>query len=113
MDKLNTQTREGGDAFSVAHPLVAITYFAFAIGCSFAFMHPVCLGVSLVCSVSYTLLLGGRKALRFAVTFLLPMFVIAAIANPLFSHSGVTVLRYLPSGNPLTLESVWYGVAAA
>ena len=33
--------------------------------------------------------------------------------NPAFVHQGVTILTYLPSGNPLTLESILYGLAAA
>ena len=34
-------------------------------------------------------------------------------SNPAFDHEGATLLAYLPSGNPLTLESIAYGVAAA
>ena len=33
--------------------------------------------------------------------------------NPAFSHQGITVITYLPTGNVLTLESVLYGLAAA
>jgi len=90
-----------------------MTYFVLAIGCSFVLMHPVCLAVSLLCGVTYMLLLDGRKALRFALLFLLPMFAIAAIINPAFSHAGATILFYLPNGNPITLESIRYGMAAA
>lgn len=41
------------------------------------------------------------------------MAVLAALVNPAFNHEGATILTYLPSGNPLTLESMLYGVAAA
>jgi len=101
------------DAFSGFHPLVSLLYFVMAIGFSFVFMHPVCLGISLACSVAYMLLLEGRKALRFAAVFLLPVFLLAAVINPLFSHAGATILAYLPNGNPITLESILYGIAAA
>jgi len=37
----------------------------------------------------------------------------AAIINPAFNHEGATILAYLPSGNPLTLESILYGLASA
>ena len=37
----------------------------------------------------------------------------AALINPAFNHEGATLLTYLPSGNPLTLESILYGLAAA
>jgi len=101
------------DAFSGFHPIVNMLYFVLAIGFSFALMHPVCLGISLLCGVAYMLALGGGKALRFALLFLLPMFLFAAAANPAFSHAGATILLYLPGGNPLTLESIRYGAAAA
>mgnify|MGYP001140399782 CR=1 FL=1 len=39
--------------------------------------------------------------------------LLAALVNPAFVHQGVTILTYLPSGNPLTLESILYGLAAA
>ena len=41
------------------------------------------------------------------------MMLITAVVNPAFSHEGATILTYLPSGNPLTLESILYGVSAA
>ncbi len=41
------------------------------------------------------------------------MAVFAALVNPAFNHEGATILTYLPSGNPLTLESMLYGAAAA
>lgn len=41
------------------------------------------------------------------------MLLMAAIVNPAFNHEGATLLIYLPTGNPLTLESIWYGLAAA
>ena len=41
------------------------------------------------------------------------MALLAALVNPAFVHQGVTILTYLPSGNPLTLESILYGLAAA
>jgi energy-coupling factor transport system permease protein len=36
-----------------------------------------------------------------------------AIINPLFNHAGATILFYFKSGNPFTLESMIYGIAAA
>jgi energy-coupling factor transport system permease protein len=45
--------------------------------------------------------------------YMLPMFVVAALLNPIFNHQGGTILAYLPGGNPLTLESILYGLAAA
>ena len=44
---------------------------------------------------------------------MLPMLVAMALINPAFNHEGVTIIDYLPSGNPLTLESIIYGLCAA
>ena len=41
------------------------------------------------------------------------LLLLAAVLNPVFNHAGATVLRYFPNGNPLTLESIVYGAAAA
>jgi len=76
-------------------------------------MHPACLAASLSSALAYSLYLRGRKAARTALRYLLPMALLAAIINPAFSHEGETILTYLPSGNPLTLESIAYGLAAA
>ena len=40
------------------------------------------------------------------------MMVMTAFVNPAFSHEGVTILSYFPTGNPLTLESLLYGISA-
>lgn len=77
------------------------------------FMHPVSLAVSLACAIAYNVYLNGRKAVRFQLLYMLPMMLMAAVINPAFNHEGQTILTYLPTGNPLTLESILYGVAAA
>jgi energy-coupling factor transport system permease protein len=46
-------------------------------------------------------------------TFLLFAMTASAIINPLFNHKGQTILAYFPSGNPLTQESIIYGLCAA
>lgn len=101
------------DAFSNYHPLVNFLYFAFIFVFSMVFMHPVCLVVSLVSAFIYSISLKGKKAVKFNFIFLLPMMLITAIINPAFNHEGVTILTYLHTGNPLTLESIAYGVAAS
>ncbi|HWR56179.1 MAG TPA: energy-coupling factor transporter transmembrane component T [Negativicutes bacterium] len=77
------------------------------------FMHPACLAVSLAAAVAYNVCLRGRKAVRFNLLVMLPMFLAAALINPAFNHEGGTLITYLPSGNPLTLESIVSGIAAA
>lgn len=99
--------------FKTYHPIVNFAYFCFVIGFSMVFMHPLCLGVSLICAFVYSVVINGQKAIKHNLLYMLPVLLLTAIMNPLFNHRGVTVLCYLPSGNPLTLESVKYGLAAA
>lgn len=101
------------DSFSGYHPLVDFAYFALVLAFSMFFMHPACLIASLLGAVCYNVRLNGRRAVRFQVRYVLPMLVLAAVINPAFNHEGATLLCYLPSGNPLTLESILYGMAAA
>ena len=77
------------------------------------FTHPVCLALSLMCAFTYSVYLNGKKAVRFSLAYMLPMLIIAALLNPAFNHQGATILTYLPDGNPLTLESILYGISAA
>ena len=100
------------DAFSRYHPLVNFLFFALVLAYSMVLMHPVCLLISLLGAVLYVIRLGGRKGLRFSLRVALPVLLLAVIVNPAFTHEGVTILTYLPSGNPLTLESILYGIAA-
>lgn len=101
------------DSFSGFHPSVNFIYFTAVILFSMLLMHPVFLGISLFSGLCYSIRLGGKKAVRFSLVCLLPMLVIMSALNPLFNHAGVTILFYLKSGNPFTLESVFYGIAAA
>jgi len=100
-------------AFGSCHPAVNFVYFAFVLACTMIILHPVCLGISLLCAAAYAVLLRGKGAVRRSMKYLLPAMLIAALFNPLFNHRGVTTLGYLPGGNPLTLEAVLYGVAAS
>ena len=101
------------DHFSTYHPVVNLVYFSLVLGCAMFLLHPLGLVISLLCGAGYALCLKGRKAAGLCLKGILPMMVFTAVLNPIFSHEGVTILTWLPSGNPLTLESVLYGLAAA
>lgn len=101
-----------GDIFSSYHPLISFTYFGLMIACSMVFMHPLALVLSLLGALSYSIYLNGRKAVRFNLVYLLPMLIVATLLNPAFNHQGGTIITYLRSGNPLTLESIIYGLCA-
>jgi len=100
-------------SFKTYHPIVNFIYFCAVIMFSMFFMHPVFLGISFICSLLYSVMLNGGKAIKFNIIYMLPLMLFAAIINPAFNHDGITILFYLPSGNPVTLESIAYGIAAA
>ena len=100
------------DAFSRCHPAVNALFFALAIGFSMCLAHPAWLAASLAGALWYHTQLRPRQAGRFFLRVTLPVMLLGALVNPVFSHAGVTVLAYLPSGNPLTLESVLCGLDA-
>ena len=60
----------------------------------------------------YYIYLKGKKAFKTALWLMIPVFLISALVNPLFNHEGVTLLFYFRTGNPLTLESIVYGLAS-
>ena len=95
------------------HPIINFLYFGFVFAFSMIFMHPIFLVISFVSALIYSIYLKGRKAVRFSLLYMLPMMLITALINPAFNHEGATILMYFESGNPLTLESIVYGVAAS
>lgn len=101
------------NSFSGYHPIVNFVFFTEVLLFSMWFLHPACLGISFFSALAYGLYLHPRKTARLCLRFLLPVMLVTALVNPAFSHEGVTILTYLPSGNPLTLESILYGLAAA
>lgn len=102
----------GNGEFGRFHPAVNFIYFAAVIGFSMLFMHPLFQIISFLSVFTYSVVLKGRRAAIFNLAVLLPLILTTALINPLFNHEGVTVISYLPGGNPLTLESVLYGVSA-
>lgn len=100
-------------SFSTYHPLVNFLYFGLVLLFSMFFLHPVCIGISLCAAVLWSIRLKGARAIRFFVWYLLPTLLFMALLNPAFNHEGITILAYLPSGNPLTLESILYGLISA
>lgn len=101
------------DAFKNYHPIVNFVYFGIVILFSMFLMHPVFLIISFFASLCYSLCLRGKNSINLNIKFMLPMIILIALSNPLFNHEGMTILTYFPSGNPLTLESILYGIASA
>lgn len=101
------------DEFSRFHPLNNFIYFAAVIIFSTIYTEPVLLLISLFCAMAYSVYLDGKKSLKLSLIAVLPIAVFAAVINAAFNHNGMTVLSYLPTGNPITLESVIFGLCAA
>lgn len=100
------------DGFAGCHPAVNALFFALVLAGAMMLDHPVCLAISLCGGAACHLSLTGRRQTGRALCYVLPVMVLAAAVNPAFSHAGATILTYLPSGNPLTLESLAYGLGA-
>ncbi len=101
------------DTFSDYHPIVNFFYFILMLLFTMFWMHPVSLVISFFGAMTYLGCLRGWQKLKRQLLFLFPMMLFAAILNPAFNHEGNTIITYVPSGNPLTLESLVYGVAAS
>ena len=101
------------NAFSTCHPAVNLLYFVLVLAFSMVLMHPVSLVISLSAALACSVSLNGGCAVRRSLWYLLPMMLMTVVINPAFNHRGATILCYLPTGNPLTLESIFYGAAAA
>lgn len=100
------------DIFYNYHPVVNFAYFAFVLAFGMTLRHPVMQAVSLLCAFCYAVQIEGKKAVLFSLKYSLPLCVLTALINPAFNHAGVTTLCDLPSGNPLTAESILYGLGA-
>ena len=101
-----------GSTFAGCHPAVNLIFFLFTIGITMFSMSPVFLVATLVFSWLYSILLNGKKAIKSNLLFTLPIVVIMAVINTLFTHNGATVLFYV-NNSRITLEALLYGLAAA
>lgn len=99
--------------FKSYHPLINFLYFTAVILFGMFIMHPVFLVAALFSSITYSIVLTGKHAIRFNLFAMLPMVVFIALLNPLFNREGSTVLFDVFGKYPVTLESILYGLAAA
>lgn len=100
------------NAFAAYHPTVLLTYFLSVLVVSMFALHPVLQAAALLGGLVFCALLQSRRRTAADLAFYLPLFLLIAVTNPLFSHNGVTPLFFL-NGNPVTLEALLYGVQIA
>ncbi len=98
--------------FAHYHPVVIALYFLLVFGSTVFLTHPICQLLSLAAAIWLLAMLEGKERMGRLLWPGLGMFFMIAWMNPAFSHEGVTILCYLPSQNPLTLESIAYGFGA-
>ncbi len=94
--------------FKTYHPLVIFIYFTSIIIFSVICMHPIYIVISFIFSSIYLISLNGRF-----IKYVIPLILTISVFYPAYNHEGLTTLTYLPDNNPLTMESVVYGVALA
>ena len=110
-DRLREGLGETG-TFAGYHPAVNFIFFVFAIGITMFSMDPLFLAVTLTASWAWSILLSGRRAIRFNLLITVPILLITSVINTLFNHNGATVLFWL-FGNRITLEAFLFGLAGA
>lgn len=100
------------EEFGRFHPVVNILFYTLILGITMFVNHPVMIFISFLFATVYFVIVYKNNKIK-KLTGLLGLFIFAGLINPLFSHRGMTVLFYLPTGNVVTLESIMYGIFAA
>ncbi len=99
------------NVFSTYHPAVAFIFLACAIVFSMAAMHPVYVVISFAGAFITSCVTRGFKRTARSLVWIVPMWLIVTIANPLFSSMGSTeVLRF--GLFAIYAESLLYGACA-
>ena len=100
------------DEFSRYHPVVNLIFYLLILGTTMFQMSVGLVFISLFSAVVYYFMLKKTEGLKYCAV-VVGIIIVSAIINPLFSHKGGTLLFYLFTGNPVTLESIIYGLISA
>ena len=98
-------------SFSDCNPIAIAVWFFCVTGMAMFCNYPLLIGISAVGAAAFFVMRNGITHGRTHIFFFI-LFMILALANPLMSHNGATVLFVL-NDNPVTLESLLYGVNSA
>ena len=98
--------------FDRLHPISTFVYFFVMILVAMLTMHPVIITVCYATGIIFCGMLTGLKNLVKSLAYSIPLTVLIAITNPIFSHKGETILFFL-NDNPVTKEAIIYGVFSA
>ena len=108
----NMREGSGGEpvaAFSMSHPAVPALYMVLTLGLTMFSMQPVLIALSLAGGLAYGFATRGTVRTLGALRWQLPVILIIALVNPLFSASGSTELFRIGM-RAVHLESLVYGL---
>ncbi len=97
--------------FCTLHPAAAMVYFVCVIGVAMFSTDPRIAVLSL-CGAIVFYAMQRQKGLWRDLLVGAAVFAVLALANPLFSHNGRTVLFFV-NGRPITWEAMAYGMTFA
>ena len=96
-------------SFNYFHTGVVFLYLLFVIGFCFLAFHPIYLLCNILAGYALSCVLCGIKSAAKMLIWQLPLFLITAVLNPIFSQYGTTLLMSLGAYH-LYLESLLYGL---
>ena len=98
-------------SFSEYNPIVIAVWFFSVTGIAMFCNYPWLMAISLAGAVAFFIMRNGLSHGKTHIFFWV-LFLILALANPLISHNGKTVL-FVMNHNPVTLEATLYGINSA
>ena len=105
---VRTGSQDGVGAFATSHPVVPAVFCVVTLALTMSAMQPVLIALSLAGGLAYGVAVRGAVATFGGLRWQLPLILIVAVFNPLFSASGSTELFRL-GGRAVYLESLVYG----
>lgn len=100
------------DILNAYNPKISFAYFMLIVILSMIFINPFILVMGFTGAIAYTLLVEGKSIIRRLVLYI-PLFILIATLNPLFSTHGNTVLFTYLGGRRFTYEALINGICVA
>lgn len=97
--------------FATYHPAVAFVFLACAIVISMAALQPVFVALSFLGALACSIVCCGARATAGSFVWIVPLWLVVAIANPLFSASGSTEILRI-GVRAVYAESLVYGACS-
>ena len=98
-------------SFSEYNPIIITIWFFSVTGIAMFCNYPLLMIMSLLGGILFFILYNGTRHGKTHLFFII-LFTVLAVANPLVSHNGKTVL-FVMNNNPVTLEATLYGLNSA